>query len=146
LALAVKNIQQLLPDVYRDVVSDPLAEEDLVLTYWPSTVGPMIAYRTRPVGVFGRKLFVEVTDPAWRDELQSLSRRIARQLNKAVGRKVLWDVSFRLGRARGKPPARAASAEPLTAPSSDEADDIRDPHLRRIFRARRSKSGAGKTA
>lgn len=141
----MKTIQQLLPDVYRDVVSDPLAEEDLVLTYWPSTVGPMIAYRTRPVGVFGRKLFVEVTDPEWRDELQSLSRQIARQMNKAVGRKVLWDVSFRLGRARGKPPARAAAAcEPL--PSGDESDDIRDPNLRRIFRTRRRQYVGGKTA
>ncbi|MDA1311953.1 MAG: DUF721 domain-containing protein [Acidobacteria bacterium] len=143
----MKKIQQLLPNVYRGVVSDPLAEEDLVLTYWPSTVGPMIAYRTRPVGVFGRKLFVEVTDAQWRDELQALSRRIARQLNKAVGRKVLWDVSFRLGRERAKPPARTAAAgEPLTPRSSDEADDIRDPNLRRIFRARRLKSAAGKIA
>lgn len=138
----MKKIQELLPDVYRDVVSDPLADEDLVLTYWPSTVGPMIAYRTRPVGVFGRKLFVEVSDPEWRNELQGLSRRIARQLNEAVGRKVLWDVSFRLGRAHGKPPARAAAASVSPrSENSDEADDIRDPNLRRIFRARRRKSG-----
>ena len=142
----MKKIQELLPDVYRDVVSDPLADEDLVLTYWPSTVGPMIAYRTRPVGVFGRKLFVEVTDPEWRNELQGLSRRIARQLNQAVGRKVLWDISFRLGRARGKPPARAAAASVSLPPeSSDEADDIRDPNLRRIFCERR-KSATGRAS
>lgn len=138
----MKKVQEFLPDVYRDLVHDPGAEEDLVLSYWPSTVGPLIACRTRPVGVFGRKLFVEVTDPAWRTELQGLSRRIAGQINDAVGHKVLWDVSFRLGRARGKPPARAANASALPE-TGDEADSIRDPNLRRIFRARRRMSAGG---
>ena len=69
-------------------------------------------------------------------------RRIAGQINDAVGHKVLWDVSFRLGRARGKPPARAGNASALPE-TGDEADSIHDPNLRRIFRARRRKSAGG---
>jgi predicted nucleic acid-binding Zn ribbon protein len=139
----LKKVQEILPSVYREVVSDPIADEDLVLSYWPSTVGPMIACRTHPLGVFGDKLFVEVTDSSWLSELRALRWRITRQLNEAVGRRVLSDVTFRLGRAHGKPPARAARASGSGA-GGDEADEIRDPNLRRIFRAHRK--AAGKTS
>lgn len=135
--LVLKKVREILPSVYREVVSDPIADEDLLLSYWPSTVGPMIACRTRPVGVFGEKLFVEVTDLSWLSELRALRWRIARQLNEAVGRRVLSDVSFRLGRAHRKPPARAARVSGSEASGGDEADEIRDPNLRRIFRAHR---------
>lgn len=135
--LALKKVQEILPSVYREVVSDPIADEDLLLSYWPSTVGPMIACRTRPLGVFGDKLFVEVTDLPCLNELRALRWRVTRQLNEAVGRRVLSDVSFRLGRAHRKPPARAARVSGSEAADGDEADEIRDPNLRRIFRARR---------
>ena len=137
----MKKVQEFLPKVYRDVVSDPIADEDLVLSYWPTTVGATIACRTRPVGVFGDKLFVEVTDPSWLSELQGLSWRISRQLNDAVGRRVLSDVRFRLGRVQGKPPARAMSARAADTAGGDEADEIRDPNLRRIFRVHRKVAG-----
>lgn len=140
----MKKVQEILPSVYREVVSDPIADEDLVLSYWPSTVGPMIACRTRPLGVFGDKLFVEVTDLSWLSELRALRWRITRQLNEAVGRRVLSDVSFRLGRAHGKPPAQAAGASGSGAAGGDEADEIRDPNLRRIFCVHRR--AAGKTS
>ena len=137
----MKKVQEILPSVYREVVSDPIADEDLLLSYWPSTVGPLIACRTRPLGVFGDKLFVEVTDLSWLSELRALRWRITRQLNEAVGRRVLSDVSFRLGRAHRKPPARAARVSGSGAAGGDEADEIRDPNLRRIFRAHRREAG-----
>lgn len=137
----MKKVQQFLPKVYRDVVNDPIADEELVLSYWPSTVGAVIACRTRAVGVFGDKLFVEVTDSSWLSELQGLSWRISRQLNDAVGRRVLSDVRFRLARIQGKPPARATSASAENTACGDEADEIRDPNLRRIFRVHRKAAG-----
>lgn len=137
----MKKVQEFLPKVYRDVVNDPIADEELVLSYWPSTVGAVIAGRTCPVGVFGDKLFVEVTDSSWLSELQGLSWRISRQLNDAVGRQVLSDVRFRLSRMRGKPPVRATSASAADTTSGDEADEIRDPNLRRIFRIHRKAAG-----
>ncbi len=137
----MKKVQQFLPKVYRDVVSDPIADEDLVLSYWASTVGEVIACRTRPVGVFGKKLFVEVTDSSWLSELRGLSWRISRQLNDAVGRRVLSDIRFRLALVQGKPLARAISPSVTDTAGADEADEIHDPNLRRIFRVHRKAAG-----
>ncbi len=133
----VKPLKDILPDLYRrQKRMTEEDEEELVRTYWPSTVGPQIARRTRPVRILKGRLIVDIEGQEWRRQLAPMGRTIARQLNGAVGKDVLEDVEFRVMVPNIRPPGRAQTATGTedSHQRQDEASGIEDPNLRRIYR------------
>ena len=142
----MKPLKDILPDLYRRQKKIMTAEdeEELVRTYWPSTVGPQIAQRTTPGRIVKGRLIVDIEGHEWRRQLAPMGRSIAQRLNGAVGRDALEDVEFRVMVPSIRPPGRAQTATGMDdSRQDDEASGITDPNLRRIYR-RSMKKTVGK--
>jgi predicted nucleic acid-binding Zn ribbon protein len=88
-----------------------------VLTEWSDLVGPKIAQRTRPDGVFERLLWVEVATSAWMHELNMLRPQLLKGLLERLGEPTLFDdLRFRLTGRNRKAPVVLRSARPPPAP------------------------------
>jgi hypothetical protein len=106
---------------------------------WNDVVGSVIARNAQPEKFRGGTLFVRVSSPTWMQQLQYVKGMIADKLNDALGREVVKNVFFVVGRPRihEPEPARRAAPAPLAeevaAPA--EFDSIKDPEIRRALTA-----------
>jgi len=108
---------------------------DLLRSAWPQAVGKRIAARTRVVGFREGALLVEVEDPVWLQHLRTLSAQLLGCLRRIAGNDVVARIDFRPGVPR-REPQRAGQIRA----AADEADGIRDPMLRRLYKASRARS------
>src|SRR5688572_13860619 len=114
-----------------------LTDEELALAAWPAAVGKRLAMRTNAIALVRNRLVVEVEDAVWQRQLFTLRSQILRQLENTSGRRVVEELEFRVALPRRKP-GRAETA----STTLDEADGIRDPFLRNIYKAARKKATA----
>jgi hypothetical protein len=112
--------------------------DGLARAAWPAAVGKKIAAHTRPGRMVRTRLIVEVEDKLWQRQLFALSGQILSNLAKQLGRGIVEEVEFRIMPPR-REPERAEIAQPALA-AVDEADQIADPGLRRIYRNARNKA------
>lgn len=113
-----------------------LTDEERVCAAWRAAVGPKIAPHARAERMVRTRLVVGVDDAIWRNQLFTLNRTILANLADLVGKGVVTDIEFhvvpqRRGPERAKAPAAA-----------DEANDIRDPGMRRLYLQSRKKETA----
>ncbi len=116
-------------------ISDAVRGERLI-TEWTELVGPKIAARTRPDGIYERVLTIEVASSAWLHELNLLRAQILAGLVERLGVPRLFDdLKFRIvGRGReravaGRPPPRATPAArpaPVAATGAAREQIVRD--------------------
>jgi len=105
---------------FRGIANDIRAET--LLTDWTELVGPKIAMRTRPDGIYDRTLVIEVVSSAWLQELNMLRAQILSGLLERVGLPRLFDdLKFRIaGRSKRpdttRPRPRAAAPPPAAPP------------------------------
>lgn len=59
---------------------------------WPDVVGPKVAAHTRALSCRRGTLYVEVANAAWMNELNYLTSRIRRELNRKVGEDVVGTI------------------------------------------------------
>ena len=90
-----------------------------------------------PVGLVRTRLVVEVEDAVWQRQLWTLRAQILQRVEQVLGRKIVEEIEFKIGVPRMKP----ARAE-VPAPSSDEADLIRDPVFRLNYKAARKRANS----
>ena len=69
-------------------------KEYLAMSRWPQVVGEKIAREAKPIGIEKGKLFVQVDNSSWRNELTFIKKDIVDKLNQAVGTPVIRDVIF----------------------------------------------------
>lgn len=129
----MKNVREILPDVYRLAADKNSSDQELVLAYWPVTVGESVAEHTRPVTLLGKRLVVDVDGIAWRRQLAGMSRIIASKLNRAIGRQVVEAIDFRVTAPKRRSIAQSSSATGLDS-VADDAAGIADAVLRRLYR------------
>ena len=115
-----------------------ITDEQLARSAWAVAVGERIASRTGAVRLVRSRLVIEVEDATWQRNLFGLRGFILQNLEKALGRPVVTELEFRIGVPRRRP-ERAASA---SGNAADEADAIKDPIFRSIYRASRKKANA----
>ena len=118
--------------------SDSIQPEELVCAAWPAAVGKKIAAHTRASRMVRSSLVVEVEDAVWQRQLFTLGRHILARLNGCLGGPLVDEVQFRIVPPR-REPQRARQISPRAAPD-DEANDIADPGMRRIYRTERKKA------
>jgi predicted nucleic acid-binding Zn ribbon protein len=108
---------------------------ELARAAWPQAVGKRIAAHARVVGFREGCLLVEVEDTVWLQHLRTLAGQLLGCLRRIVGADAVARIEFRPGVPR-REPQRAARMR--AAP--DEADGIRDPILRRLYKSSRARS------
>jgi Dna[CI] antecedent, DciA len=120
-----------------------ISGSDVVRGIWPAAVGKTIARHTGRITVVRNKLVVEVEDAIWQRQLFSLTRQIVDRLQKLMGSTDIQDLEFRVGVPR-RAPQREES--PRSAPEHtgliDEAEQIQDPVLKKVYRLSRKKATA----
>jgi predicted nucleic acid-binding Zn ribbon protein len=130
-------------------ISDDVRKER-VFAEWTELVGPKIAARTRPDGIYDRVLTIEVASSAWLQELNLLRADILMGLFDRLGDPRLFDelrfrIAGRSNRARTVPPKpreRIVRVDrPLPPPASGlareqivrEVDAVDDAELRELI-------------
>jgi predicted nucleic acid-binding Zn ribbon protein len=119
----------------RQIISD----EELARAAWPAAVGKAIAAHTSGVRLVRTTLVVEVEDAIWQRQLHFMTRQIVERMRKMTGGDAIDDVEFRIAVPR-KQPQRAESAHSVE--QGDEAEQIQDPMLRKLYRMSRKKASA----
>ena len=119
-------------------LSSKLPPEELAIAAWPVAVGKRIAFHSTARCLVRDKLVVEVDDGVWKYQLFQLRLQILENLIEILGPDLVRDVEFRIATER-RPPAVAVS---LGTTSTDDADSIRDPVLRQIYKEKRKKASA----
>jgi predicted nucleic acid-binding Zn ribbon protein len=121
--------------------SDVISHERIACAAWKRAVGKKIAQHTRPLKLVRDSLVIEVEDEIWRSNLWSLRYQILRNIEKAVGPGIVAKIELRIMPPRMGPQREMESGFSLQAPL-DEADEIADPGLRRIYKAARRRETA----
>jgi predicted nucleic acid-binding Zn ribbon protein len=66
---------------------------------WSEIVGDAVAAHVQPVRLDGRRLVVEVADPAWATQIRLLTETVCRRINDVTGT-VVDDVEVRVAGSR----------------------------------------------
>lgn len=135
----------LTPAGTRTLKEDPLLDvEEIACAAWGIAVGKRLANHTRATKLVRGRLVVEVADATWQRSLFPLTRHVLSNVEKAIGPGIVTAIEFRIMPPR-REPLRAMAATPLldgTGVSSDDADGIGDPGLRRLYKSSRVTSRA----
>lgn len=117
-----------------------VSDEQIAIAAWPVAVGKKIAGRTTAVRMVRDRLIVEVEDHVWQRQLFVLRDQILRGMEKATGRRLVEQLEFRV--AVPKRPAARSEVRTAEVAAADDADGIRDPFLRDIYKAARRRATA----
>jgi len=90
-----KPMNSVIADTVRHLGLGPKLKQYEMFERWPSIVGKQIAKTAQPVRIEKGKLFVKVTQSAWRNELIFLKREIIEKINKAMDQEIIKDIIFR---------------------------------------------------
>lgn len=111
---------------------------------WPTAVGKAIARHTGNLKIVRECLVVEVEDALWQKQLHLLGAQIVDRIQKLMGSPAIQRIEFRVGIPR-RAPQRAETARPSVVgdvPEPDEADQIQDPVLKKVYRLSRKRATA----
>lgn len=121
-----------------------LTDDELARAIWPAAVGKVIASHTLRVRVVRSTLLVEVADATWQKQLFGLSRQVLARVQKVSGNHNISEIEFRVGLARREPQRADGSRNALfsSVDADDEADQIQDVVLKKVYRMSRKKASA----
>ncbi len=117
-----------------------LTGEELARAAWPQAVGKKIARYTAATGLVRKCLVVEVQDMVWQRQLNTLRWQILNNLKEVLGLGIVEDLELRPMTPR-RMPQRADVPRQDVMPA-DDADNIADPILRRMYKMTRKKATA----
>ena len=102
--LEMEQVKSILPRLFQQE-QRPLRDIDLILAYWPETVGPLLAQHSTPIRVDLQTLVVEVADHSWMELLAPMEGQILRLLCKELPISAIRRIAICLP-AKHKEPAR----------------------------------------
>ncbi len=133
--LAAKSIAKLK-------LSDAVSPDDLARAAWPLAVGKNVARHASAKALVRGNLVVEVEDAIWQKQLFHLRRQILPRLSEILGAGIVSDLEFRIVPAAVRRPPQLAQSVRPAVDSLDEADGIRDPAFRIVYKQARKKASA----
>jgi hypothetical protein len=117
-------------------LSAAISAEQLAFAAWPAAVGERIAAHAWPKALVRGSLWLEAEDAVWQQQLFHLRFDILAKLSELLGSGIVTDLEFRVaGAAPRRPPQSAQSHGEILSP--DEADRIKDPVLRTVYKQAR---------
>ena len=127
----------------------PRLSEYRVWKAWREVVGDKVAERAQPMRLKGGTLYVRVTSSSWMQELSLFKDRIVKGLNESLGKGVVEDIVFRIGKA-GRGPVKERKRPPSQLPDStvrwieEVLLPVKDEELKGVLRRILSKDAAVK--
>jgi predicted nucleic acid-binding Zn ribbon protein len=128
-------------------LSAAISPDQLALAAWPVAVGERIAKHASPKALVRGSLVVEAGDVIWQQQLFHLRLQILGKLTEILGSGIITDLEFRIAPAAPRRPPQSAKSHSESAlsgetASSDEADRIKDPVMRILYKQARKKATA----
>lgn len=108
-------------------------DEQLAQAAWTQAVGKKIAGHTGHISLIRDRLVVEVEDAVWQRQLFTLRGQILARIEQVMGRHIVQELEFRVA-----VPRRVPQREERL--STDDADEIRDPVLRNLYKSARKRA------
>jgi len=90
------SIKDVLPDVLSSLGIKNGIERQKAIFVWNKVVGRDIRKHTKPRYVRGKKIWVDVDDPIWIQQLSFLKSKILKKLNTELGGEHIVDIIFKL--------------------------------------------------
>ena len=90
------SIKNILPNVLSSLGIKKGIERQRTLLLWDEVVGKEIREHTSPRYVRGKKLWVDVDDPIWIQQISFLKSKILEKLNKKLEGERIVDIIFKL--------------------------------------------------
>jgi predicted nucleic acid-binding Zn ribbon protein len=124
-----------------------LDDRQTIGAVWPVAVGKAIARHTSHLRLVRKTLVVEAEDMIWQRQLRTLESQIVNRISLLLPGLELESIEFRLQVPRREPQkTHVASASQVTPvpndSSSDEAEQIADPVLKKVYQLSRRKASA----
>jgi predicted nucleic acid-binding Zn ribbon protein len=119
---------------------ETITAEELARAAWPGAVGKKIGEQTRAARMVRTRLIVEVQDRIWQRQLFALEKQILKNLEKQIGAGLVEEIEFRIVQRVDFPRMPVRRAEHAMPGTTDEAETIPDPVLRRIYKASRKRA------
>ncbi len=142
----LKNISGVFTELRRTEKWGRHLSGNLAFRVWEDVVGAAAAKVARPVSLSRGILRVEVSDPAWMQELHMMRADLLEKLNESTGNRKIKEIQFQAGRGeRGDKeidrgdysgyPYRSLSPEAAVSPDDeiavrDAVGRVEDPELR----------------
>jgi len=120
-------------------------DEQILEGLWPAAVGKAIARHTSKLKLVRETLVVEVEDVTWQRQLFPLSSQIVSRIRQLMGNSAVERIEFRVGVPRRQMQREETSYRPNEQPTlscPDEADQIVDPVLKKLYRLSRKRASA----
>lgn len=96
----LSHVSDILNYLFDNEVKAPQVSTEMrIWEHWAKSVGPEIARHASPKGFKNGVLFVETKHPAWATELRFKAPRIRQRLNEALGKELVTEIQFRLGKS-----------------------------------------------
>lgn len=147
----IEKLGDILGKSLKRLELSPRLGEYEVWPIWNSTVGATIARNAQPEKIRNGTLFVKVASSTWMQELQYMKDVISEKLNDSLGRVVVKNIFFYVGKLDDKTPRprsqeTSASDSPARESRLDEEElhSVKNPELRRALKrlyAARSRKG-----
>jgi predicted nucleic acid-binding Zn ribbon protein len=118
-------------------LSAAISPDQLAFAAWPAAVGERVAVHAGPKALVRGCLVVEAEDSVWQRQLFQLRPAILARLTELLGTGIVTDLEFRVAGATPRRPPQSARSHSETV-SLDEADRIKDPVLRVIYKQSRT--------
>lgn len=147
------RIVEAIPVTFQRLGLEGRFRQGKIWAVWPTIVGPHIARRAQPHGLWQGRLIVHVTDPVWLHHLSMMRHQVMAALNEKLGGSAVRDLVLRIGEVPVMPiqpplssgerqalppdPALRAQVEALVDPLGDVP--FREALCRLLSRALRSK-------
>ena len=120
-------------------LSAAITPDELALAAWPAAVSDRIASHAVPKALVRGCLVVEAEDAMWQKQLFQLRYAILAKITELIGNGTVTDLEFRIARAAPPRPPQPARSHSENA-TVDEADGIKDPVLRIVYKQARRKT------
>lgn len=107
---------------------------------WNEIVGVTIARNAQPEKIRNGTLFVKVSSSTWMQELQYMKDMISEKLNQSLGREVVINIFFYIGKVdsaiskeKAKEPSVPHPTAPLLKIDEEHLRSVKDPEIRRAL-------------
>jgi len=89
-----EHIGAILETLYKQLGLTDGIKQQQALNSWSVVVGKTMANATSPVRIEHGRLFVQVENPVWRQEIIFYKQKIITKLNKKIGKDIIKDIIF----------------------------------------------------
>jgi predicted nucleic acid-binding Zn ribbon protein len=118
-------IRSVLENTLKSLEMDVPLKSYSILGAWSEIVGATVAAHSQPRSIRNGILFIEVTHSTWMQQLQFLKPTLLEKVNNFLGKPLIQDIRFKLGRILPSTPS-----PPKTDPCRQE--DIGEETRKRI--------------